>query len=662
MEHLKRILRQAVATKPKQLRLEAGKNPETVADSGTTVLPNEPAVDQAWMKTIMAMLFPGDPFSRDPSTPAKGTLSLVGIGRIGLLGRGGDKPRLHFYFPPDGESLLQRDLTSWSAEKEQPEAPVSTASPFSLSTAGEEETVQLTPQLNDSPANIYQPISTSILTPQKSAHSSSSESKSDPSALPTPAELFGTPVRKKKEAPRPAASPLDIPIPPTPSPMAEPTPNPPEPIVADASAPPPDQAFSPPPPPRLAVREPREPLSIPLEPAQEQQSIEPSPGLSSEPMGSTAEIEALLGEMIQRKSSDLHISSNEKVSFRLDGDIVRTGQAPLTSEQVDAMILPILAPRNHEELQSDKDTDFAYTAGDGSRFRVNVYTDLYGHGAAFRHIPSQVPSIAALNLPKIVTSFCNLARGLVLVTGPTGSGKSTTLAAMIDHINRTRKAHLLTIEDPIEFVYKPSQCIIHQREIHQHAKSFPRSLRAALRENPDIVLIGEMRDLETIATAIEVAETGHLVFGTLHTNTAISTVDRIVDQFSADRQEQIRMMLAASLKGVVAQTLVKKKGGGRVGAYEILVVNDAVSAMIRERKTHMLGNHMQSQKQEGNILLNDALLGLIQAGLVESKDAFAKAVARREFYEMLRSKNIPIELEDMLGLGHAGETKAQKTR
>jgi twitching motility protein PilT len=238
--------------------------------------------------------------------------------------------------------------------------------------------------------------------------------------------------------------------------------------------------------------------------------------------------------------------------------------------------------------------------------------------------------------------FCTLNKGLVLVTGPTGSGKSTTLAAMLDHINKTRSEHILTIEDPIEFVHAQQKCLINQREVHKHTTSFARALKAALREDPDIVLIGEMRDLETIAIAIETAETGHLVFGTLHTTTAMSTVDRIIDQFPSDRQAQIRTMLSSSLKGVVAQTLLKKASGGRVAAHEILVMNDGAASMVREGKIHMLANHMLTQKAEGNQLLNESLLKLVADGTVNIGDAYFKAVDKNDFVATAKRKNIVI--------------------
>ena len=261
-----------------------------------------------------------------------------------------------------------------------------------------------------------------------------------------------------------------------------------------------------------------------------------------------------------------------------------------------------------------------------ARFRANLFMDRLGPCAVFRQIPCEILTAEQLGLPKAVRDFCYLSKGLVLVTGPTGSGKSTTLAAMVDLINKTRTDHIITIEDPIEFVHQNQQCLIHQREVGRHTNSFKRALRAALREDPDIVLVGEMRDLETIEIAIETAETGHLVFGTLHTTTATSTVDRIVDQFPADRQSQIRTMLGSGLKGVVAQTLCKKKPKGRTAALEVLVANDAVSALIREGKTHQLQSQMQMGGKLGMKLLNDALIELVQAGTVDPLEAYIKAV------------------------------------
>ncbi len=359
------------------------------------------------------------------------------------------------------------------------------------------------------------------------------------------------------------------------------------------------------------------------------------------------EIDRFLKEMVKRKASDIHLTGNEPVCFRADGEIIRLPDTMLTPEYMRQLLEPIIPPRNREEFLKINDTDFAYEVLEVGRFRVNIFRDKNGVGSVMRHIPATILTAEQLKLTPSITNFCKLNKGLVLVTGPTGSGKSTTLAAMVDLINKNRHDHILTVEDPIEFVHPQQKCLVNQREVHRHTTSFARALKAALREDPDIVLIGEMRDLETISIAIETAETGHLVFGTLHTTTAVSTVDRIIQQFPAERQEQIRMMLAGGLRGVVAQTLLKKIGGGRVAAHEILVVNDAVSAMIREGKNHMIPNHMQTQKIDGNQLLNEALMNLVTGNVVAPADAYAKSVDKNTLAEMMKRKGIdtaPFEL------------------
>jgi twitching motility protein PilT len=354
-------------------------------------------------------------------------------------------------------------------------------------------------------------------------------------------------------------------------------------------------------------------------------------------------IDSILAEMVQRRASDLHLTLAEPACVRIDGEIIRMGESVLTEDQMRAYLLPIMPPKNREEFARICDTDFSYEVPGLARFRVNVFRNRMGVGAVLRQIPDKILSADDLGLPPAIRKLCELHKGLVVVTGPTGSGKSTTLAAMVDLINESRSEHILTIEDPIEFVHKQKRCLVNQREVHKHTQSFSRALRAALREDPDIILIGEMRDLETVEIAIETAETGHLVFGTLHTNTAISTVDRLIDQFPAEQQEQVRVMLAESLKGVVAQTLVKKKGGGRIAAHEILIVDKAVSSLIREGNTHMVQNHMQTQKAKGNCTLNDALMNLVSKGLVEPRDAYAKAVEKDAFANMLQQKGITLD-------------------
>jgi twitching motility protein PilT len=297
--------------------------------------------------------------------------------------------------------------------------------------------------------------------------------------------------------------------------------------------------------------------------------------------------------------------------WRIDGEIREIASAPVLGEDsVLTMLGDAMPERNRREFDATNDTDFAHEIQGLSRFRVNVFRDAGGVGAVFRQIPATILTFDQLGLPEVVARFCAEPKGLVLVTGPTGSGKSTTLAAMVDAINRKRAEHIITLEDPIEFVHPSRKALVNQREVGPHTDSFARALRAALREDPDIVLVGEMRDLETIALALETANTGHLVFGTLHTATAITTVDRIVGLFPADQQNQIRSVLADVLKGVISQTLLRRAGGGRVAALEVLVVNQAVANLVREGKTHQIASQMQTSKALGNQMLNDALASL----------------------------------------------------
>ncbi len=374
-------------------------------------------------------------------------------------------------------------------------------------------------------------------------------------------------------------------------------------------------------------------------------SLEPNQHASVTPSAETAEIDALFQEMVREGCSDLHLSSGCRPLFRKDGAMVAlSSEQPLPADRVHDLLYSITPPAARAEFERRHDTDFSYEVPDLGRFRCNLFMDRRGAGGVFRVIPSDILTAEDLGLSEHILALCHLSKGLVVVTGPTGSGKSTTLAAMVDYINRNRAAHLITIEDPIEFVHENKLCLINQREIGYHTEGFKPALRAALREDPDIVLVGEMRDLETIEIAIETAETGHLVFGTLHTNTAASTIDRIIDQFPADRQSQIRTMLSNSLKGVVAQTLCKKKEGGRLAALEVLIVNSAVSNLIREAKTFQIPSIMQTGKRLGMVTLNEALLELAASGQVEAEEAYAKAVDREEFAKLLQTQGIRLDV------------------
>jgi twitching motility protein PilT len=354
-----------------------------------------------------------------------------------------------------------------------------------------------------------------------------------------------------------------------------------------------------------------------------------------------AELDRFFTFLHKQGGSDLHLSSNSKPMIRLHGSMIALNVDPMGPDQVEKVLLEIMPARNRDEYGKCSDTDFAYELAGCARFRCNAFRDRHGPGGVFRIIPTKILTAEELGLPEAVKQFCQLPKGLILVTGPTGSGKSTTLCAMIDLINRTRRDHIITIEDPIEFVHDNKQCLINQREVHDHTESFARALRAALREDPDIVLVGEMRDLETTHIAIETAETGHLVFGTLHTTTAASTVDRLIDQFPADRQEQIRTMLSTSLKGVVAQTLLKRKGGkGRIAALEVMVVNSAIQNNIRERKTYQIPSIMQVSAKLGMVCLNDALMKLVMEDKVEGAEVLGKAVDKEDLRAKLKVAGI----------------------
>ena len=355
-------------------------------------------------------------------------------------------------------------------------------------------------------------------------------------------------------------------------------------------------------------------------------------------------MERLFRHLVELGGSDLHLTTGAHPMIRVDGDLKELeGYDVLEAETILPALLEIAPERNVEEFKETGDTDFAYEIEGLCRFRCNLFQDLKGPGGVYRSIPSEIRTASDLGLSAEICNLATLTKGLVLVTGPTGSGESTTLASLIDLVNSSRHDHIITIEDPIEFVHPSKKCLVNQREVHLHTSGFKKALRAALREDPDVILIGELRDLETMAMAIETAETGHLVFGTLHTTSAVSTVDRMIDQFPVDQQEQIRAMLGSSLKAVVAQVLCKKIGGGRIAALEVLIVNSAVSNLIREAKTFQIPSIMQTGKGLGMVQLNDALLDLVTKGLVEPREAYLKAIDKAVLAGMFQAKQIPTD-------------------
>ena len=337
-------------------------------------------------------------------------------------------------------------------------------------------------------------------------------------------------------------------------------------------------------------------------------------------------IQPLLERMVAEGASDIHLSGGQLPRWRIDGDLYPiSGYEAFDKEEVFGMLKWLMPERALEEFKEFNDADFSYQLPGVSRFRVNLYRDEHGINAAMRQIPDQVPNLDDLGLPDGISRITQLSRGLVLVTGPTGSGKSTTLAAIISQLNKRRRSHIVTLEDPIEFVYESELALVHQREIGSHTSSFSRALRASLRQDPDIVLVGELRDLETVRLAMETANTGHLVFGTLHTNTAISTIDRMINLFPVDEQSQARSVLAETLKGVISQMLCKRIGGGRVGAFEMLFVTSAISNLIRQAKTHQIVSAMSTGRAQGQCALNQHLEELVRRRFIDKSEAFYRA-------------------------------------
>ncbi len=345
-----------------------------------------------------------------------------------------------------------------------------------------------------------------------------------------------------------------------------------------------------------------------------------------------AKIDALLKLMIEHKASDLHVTSGAPPLLRINGELERIAYHELSEEEVKLLVYEIVTQSGIEHLEAEFDLDFAYEIAGVARFRANVYFKHGGVGAVFRLIPHDILTFSELGLPPAVRNLSRLRKGLVIVTGPTGSGKSTTLAAMIDLLNKERKAHVITLEDPLEFIHENQTCLIMQRQVGVHVESFASGLRAALREDPNVIMVGEMRDLETISLAITAAEVGLLVFGTLHTSSAAKTVDRIIDAFPQDQQSQIRTMLSESLKGVIAQQLLKRADGqGRVAAFEILVGNQAVGNLIREGKTFQIPSILQTGRKLGMQSIDQHLKELVAEGVVTPQEAFLYAEEKAQF-------------------------------
>lgn len=337
------------------------------------------------------------------------------------------------------------------------------------------------------------------------------------------------------------------------------------------------------------------------------------------------DIAELLAFSVKNRASDLHLSAGLPPMIRVDGDVRRINVPPMQHKDVHALVYDIMNDKQRKDFEEFLECDFSFEIPGLARFRVNAFNQNRGAGAVFRTIPSTILSLEELNCPPIFKQISDFPRGVVLVTGPTGSGKSTTLAAMVNHKNESEYGHILTIEDPIEFVHQSKKCLINQREVHRDTLGFNEALRSALREDPDTILVGELRDLETIRLALTAAETGHLVFGTLHTSSAAKTIDRIVDVFPADEKDMVRAMLSESLRAVISQTLLKKNGGGRVAAHEIMIGTPAIRNLIRENKVAQMYSAIQTGHQHGMQTLDQCLQGLVQKGQVSRVEARNKA-------------------------------------
>jgi twitching motility protein PilT len=351
------------------------------------------------------------------------------------------------------------------------------------------------------------------------------------------------------------------------------------------------------------------------------------------------QINQILMDAVNAGASDIHISAGLPPIVRQDGNLHQAGTTPLTPEVAKLLVEALLATDQKSRMHRSKDADFTYVIDDFGRFRVNAYQQRGTLAAAIRPIPAHIPSIESLRLPAILSDLTRCHAGLILVTGATGSGKSTTIAAMVDHINRERAVHILTLEDPIEYTFQNRRAMVNQREIGTDSADFQSAMRSALREDPDVIVVGELRDLETMRAALTLAETGHLVFATLHTRSAPSTVDRFIDAFSAEQQNQVRTQLAGSLQAVISQQLIRKVNGGRIAAIEILTATAAVRSLIREGKTHQLANAIETGGEAGMISMDRVLSDLVKQGFISHSDALERAIDRDSIHRYLRTQN-----------------------
>ncbi len=592
MEHLNEYLQQLVINKGESLHLEPNKNPYLTKSDGKSDVSKTP-LQGAQINTMVFSLLPND---LKQQLPNKDEVQFTHPHALGSFDFSVQKSPVGF------------NVTISAADSETGEVPEISSNPPAAAPQTPEPS-KAKPEIENF-ESAMEGVDIEVIDVENSNKEEPQEAAPKSSAM----EATQAPTE-------------ELPMPPQREPVVEtfePQPSAPEPKpTAQEVAPPP-------------------PLSPPADQVVQEAPARPSPTPANPQARS--KMDALFRKMADAGASDLHMSVSMPPMVRLDGKMAKLDEsgAELTAESTKEMLTSIMPQKNIDEFAERNDTDFAYEIPGLARFRANIFMDRKGMGGVFRIIPSEILTAEDLNLSDHILELCALSKGLVVVTGPTGSGKSTTLCAMVDYINRDREDHIITIEDPIEFTHENKKCLVNQREVHNHTDSFKDALRAALREDPDILLVGEMRDLETISIAIETAETGHLVFGTLHTTTAASTIDRIIDQFPADRQQQIRVMLSESLRGVIAQTLLPKKGGGRIAALEVLIVTPAISNLIREGKTFQIPSAMQTGKNQGMVMLNDALMELCKKGIVEPRDAFIKAVDKDGFKMLLQRNGMKI--------------------